>query len=117
MTAARAVALSALAFYTALGFTVVLDDFVDPLGLREYDGAIGSHPATGVCCDPTRGRRRRARRRESTPEGAAYISRGRPLVYSVLDDLLPRLTDLGWHVVDNTELYPAATAAAIRALA
>ena len=83
VTAARRVALSALAFYNTAGFTVVLDDFVDPPGLREYDGAIGSGLATGVLLRPDpEVAVARARQREATPEGAAYITEGVRLVYS-----------------------------------
>ncbi|GAA2134787.1 AAA family ATPase [Nocardioides bigeumensis] len=117
VTAARRVALAALAFYRTDGFRVVIDDFVDPPGLREYDGAISGGLATGVVLRPDpEVAVARARHRETTPEGAAYITEGVRLVFSVLDDLLPRLTSIGWQVVDNTDLDPEQTAAAIQAL-
>jgi hypothetical protein len=115
--AARTVALSALATYHDLGFTVVLDDFVDPPGLQEYDDVVRSGRAVGVLLRPDLGvALARVRQRETSAEGAAYISDGVRLVFSVLDDLLPRLTALGWHVVDNTDLDPEQTADAIRAI-
>jgi hypothetical protein len=51
-----------------------------------------------------------------TAEGAAYITEGVRMVSALLEDLLPRLTTVGWHVVDNTDLDPGQTAARIRAL-
>lgn len=116
--AARRVALAALSAYTDLGFTVVLDDALDPLGLREYDEVVGSGAATGVVIRPDKDVAiARALQRETRPEGAAYICLGIDIVYAFLDDVLPRLLGLGWQVLDNTDLGPAQTAAAIHDLA
>lgn len=116
--AARQVALAALSTYADLGFTVVLDDFLDPTGLLEYDDVVRSRAATGVVLRPDREvAMARARQRETTPEGAAYICMGIDVVFSCLDEVLPRLIDLGWLVLDNTDLDPTATVAAILELA
>ncbi|GAA2499181.1 AAA family ATPase [Terrabacter carboxydivorans] len=112
--AARQVALAALTTYTELGFTVVLDDFLDPTGLLEYHEVVRSRRATGVVLRPDREVAiARARQREATPEGAAYICMGIEVVFSCLDEVLPRLTGLGWQVLDNTNLDPSETVAAI----
>jgi hypothetical protein len=117
VAAAREVALTALTAYAVRGYTVVIDDFVDPAGLREYDDVVGSGAVTAVVLRPDpEAAIGRARQREVTAEGAAYITEGVRMVSALLEDLLPRLTTVGWHVVDNTDLDPGQTAARIRAL-
>lgn len=107
-------ALAALTTYTELGFTVVLDDFLDPISLLEYDDVVRSCAATGVVLHPDREVAiARARQRETTPEGAAYICMGIEVVFSCLDEILTRLTDLGWQVLDNTDPDPAEIVAAM----
>lgn len=117
VAAAREVALTALTAYAGRGYAVVIDDFVDPAGLREYDDVVGSGAVTAVVLRPDPDAAiRRAHQREATAEGAAYITEGVRMVFSLLEDLIPRLTTVGWHVVDNTDLDPEQTAARIRAL-
>lgn len=118
VTAAREVACAALSSYATRGWTVVIDDFVDPLGLREYDDVVASGTVTAVVLRPDLDTAvARARQRETTEEGATYIIDGVRSIFGLLDQTLPRLLDAGWHVVDNTELDPEATAARIRGLA
>ena len=117
VTAAREVALRALASYSQRGYTVVIDDFVDPLGLREYDDVVGAGEVTAVVLRPDlEVAIARARQRETTAEGAAYIVEGVRTVFSLLDEALPRLVDVGWQVLDNTVLDPTRTVARIRDL-
>ena len=100
--------------YAAAGFAVVIDDFFDPLGLREYRGLIARPEALGVVLYPTEAEaRRRNAGRSGTPDPSAEMAIGH--AYEFMGSMLHGLVADGWLVLDTTTLNVAATVAAIRA--
>ena len=113
---ARAAAVRTALDYAAAGFAVVIDDFFDPLGLREYRGLLARPDALGVVLYPTEAEvRRRNAARSGTPDPSAEMAIGH--AYGFMGPMLDGLIADGWLVLDTTTLDAAATVAAIRAAA
>ncbi len=111
---ARAAAVRTALDYAAAGFTVVIDDFFDPLGLREYRGLLAEPGAFGVVLYPTEAEvRRRNAARIGTLDPSAEMAIGH--AYGFMGPMLDGLVADGWLVLDTTTLDVAATVAAIRA--
>ena len=112
---ARRSALDIADRYARAGFTTVIDDFLDPLLVREYDDVLGH--AVCVCLVPSVDSVvARNRARGGTPEMLAFLEGGIRLVCALLDEHADALSARGWHLVDNTDLDIEQTAAAIRAV-
>jgi predicted kinase len=111
---ARAAAVAMARSYAAAGFAVVIDDFFDPLGMREYAALLASGEARAVLLLPSADEaRRRNLAREGGPDPTAERAIGH--AYGFLPPRLERLRAEGWLVLDTTVLDAAATVAAIRA--
>jgi len=112
---ARSAAIRMAVDYAAGGFAVVIDDFLDPLGLREYRALVTSRSAGGVVLYPTEAevRRRNAVRHGGRPE--PFIEVAITHAYGFMAAVVPELAADGWLILDTTTLDVAATVAAIRA--
>jgi predicted kinase len=102
---ARESALDSAQRYAAAGFAVVLDDFVDPPLLQEYD-VLSSWPGVRqVVLAPTRDEaRRRCARRELDPAMRRYIEDGIDLTFDILQTAAASLQRRGYHLVDTSDL-------------
>lgn len=115
---ARESTLLAADRYRASGFTVVIDDFLDPLLLEEYVELEGLDGVVRVILRPSEeAARQRNRERATTEAERLDIDGGIGVVYALLDQRGPELVERGWSIIDNTELSIAETAAAVRARA
>jgi hypothetical protein len=113
---ARATAIGMALDYAAAGFAVVIDDFFDPLGLREYRELAARPDALGVVLYPTETEaRRRNASRIGAPDPTAEVAIGH--AYGFMPAMLDDLVADGWLVLDTTRLDVAATVKAIRAAA
>jgi hypothetical protein len=100
--------------YAAAGFTVVIDDFFDPLGLREYRELAARPESLGVVLYPTEAEvRRRNAARAGTPDPSA--EQAITHAYGFMAPVIDELAADGWLVLDTTTLDVAATVKAIRA--
>jgi predicted kinase len=111
---ARATATRMAAEYAEAGFTAVIDDFFDPLGMREYEALLARPGVRAVLLlpDAAEGRRRNAGR-PGGPDPTA--DRAIEHAAGFLPPLVPGLLAAGWLVLDTTSLDPAATVDAILA--
>jgi len=102
--------------YARAGFTTVIDDFLDPLLVREYDHVL--ERAVCVCLVPSMDAAlARSRKRGGSPEMLAYLEGGIRMVCRLIDEHADALSVRGWHLLDNTDLDVQQTATAIRSLA
>jgi predicted kinase len=111
---ARAAAVGMALDHAGAGFAVVIDDFFDPRGLREYRELLGRPGVHGVLLHPTAAE---ARRRNAARAGGPDPSAERAIAhaYGFIAPLLDGLAADGWLVLDTTELDVAATVDAILA--
>lgn len=111
---ARSTAVGMATRYRDAGFTVVVDDFVDPLHLREYRDLGGTDGVRKILLYPTQDE---AHRRNLARAGASverhYIDDGIRHVYSLISAALADLRASGWQVLDTTTMTVEATVAAI----
>jgi hypothetical protein len=100
--------------YRHAGFTVVVDDFVDPHGLAEYEGLSECPGIRRVVLFPSQeeAHRRNVAREGDTPE-RAYIDDGIRHVYGLLHESAAKLRSDGWDFVDTTRLTVDQTVARI----
>jgi hypothetical protein len=107
---ARESALDSAYRYAASGFAVVLDDFLDPPVLQEYD-ILQSWPGVRrVVLAPTRDEaRRRCARRDPDPGSRRYIEGGIDIAYDILRTAAAALRERGYHIVDTSDLTVEAT--------
>lgn len=114
VTLARESAMDMAARYRQAGFTVVVDDFVDPHGLAEYEGLSEWPGVRRVVLFPSQqeAHRRNVLREGDTPE-RAYIDDGIRHVYGLLRELAAKLRRDGWDFVDSTRLTVDQTVASI----
>jgi hypothetical protein len=111
---ARSTAIRMAVDYAAAGFAVAIDDFFDPLGLREYRGLLTRPEALGVVLYPAEAE---VRRRNAARIGAADPSAEMAIghAYGFMPSMLDGLVADGWLVLDTTALDVAGTVKAIRA--
>jgi predicted kinase len=111
---ARESALDSAHRYAAAGFAVVLDDFVDPLLLREFDQLQGWPGVRRVVLLPTRDEaRRRCAGRETDPVLRRYVEEGIDAVYELLGTAAASLVSRGYHFLDTSGLTVEATVDAV----
>jgi predicted kinase len=110
---ARSTAIQMAVEYAAAGFAVAIDDFFDPLGLREYRALLTRPEAHGVVLYPAEAE---VRRRNATRIGPADPSAEMAIghAYGFMPPMLDGLVADGWLVLDTTTLDVAATVEAIR---
>jgi predicted kinase len=114
VTLARQSAIDMAERYRHAGFTVVVDDFVDPHGLAEYEGLSACPGIRRVVLFPSQeeAHRRNVAREGDTPE-RAYIDDGIRHVYGLLHESAAKLRSDGWDFVDTTRLTVDQTVARI----
>ena len=114
LSAARRSAAGVARAYAAIGFDVVIDDFLDPHSLLvEYDDLADLDPVRVVLLPESRVAHERNQERGS---GGSYIDEGIAYVYERMptdDALLER----GWRVLDTTNEGPEDTCVRILTLA
>ena len=105
VTLARETAAQMALSYRHAGFAVIVDDFVDPYGLVEYDTLRG-HPGVQACLlyPSQREAHRRNYERSGDSPARAYIDEGIWTVYTQLRAAAEQLTRAGWHMLDTTRL-------------
>ena len=107
---ARESAVDSAHRYAAAGFAVVVDDFVDPLLLQEYEVLQGWAGVRRVVLAPTRDEaRRRCARRDLDPVLRRYIEEGIDVAYDILRTATAPLVERGYHLVDTSDLSVEAT--------
>jgi predicted kinase len=113
VTLGRQAALRVAEVYAGAGYTVVIDDFYDPLGMREYRDLLARPDSHGILLLPTEPetRRRNAARNGGEPE--PYIEQAISHSYAILDAIVDRLPGEGWLVLDTTDLDVPGTVRAI----
>ena len=111
----REAALRVTGTYRAAGYAVVLDDFYDPLGMREYRGLLAGPDVHGIVLLPAEAeaRRRGATRSAGALEPAVEMAIGHG--YAILRPLADRLATEGWLVLDTSALDVESTVWTIRA--
>lgn len=111
---ARSTAIRMAVDYAAAGFAVAIDDFFDPLGLREYRELLTRPGAYGIVLYPSEAEvRRRNAARVGIPDPTAEMAIGH--AYGFMPPLLDGLAADGWLILDTTTLDVAGTVEAIRA--
>lgn len=114
LTLARETAIHMALHYQKAGFAVVIDDFVDPNQLREYQTfqtAARIHKFV-LYPDQATAHTRNFHRSGDDP-GRAYIDEGIRFVYQQLDLMMEHLNSNGWIILDTTELSIEETVAEI----
>lgn len=114
ITLARESAIHMALTYRRAGFAVVIDDFVDPNRLSEYQ-ALRSHPDVHtVILYPIQSEaHRRNLQRAGTSPARDYIDEGIRIVYQQLDAVVDYLEQDGWTVLDTSTLSVEATVSKI----
>lgn len=113
---ARRSALDIADRYSEPGFTTLIDDFLDPLLVREYDQVLDR--AVCVCRVPSLDAAlARNRARGGPPELLAYLEGGIRLLCELVEQHADASAARGWHLLDNTDLDIEETAAIMRSLA
>jgi predicted kinase len=111
---ARATAVDMARRYRDAGFTIVIDDFVDPSHLQEYRCLDDADGVRKVVLHPTQDeahRRNHARGGDAVDMG--YIDAGIRHVYGLISAGRPELEDTGWQFLDTTTWSVDDTVAAI----
>lgn len=110
---ARGAVIRTAGDYAAAGFSVVIDDFFDPLGMREYRSMLTGPETIAVLLHPSEAvaRRRNAERNGGVPNPMDERAIGH--AYGFLGPALDELTADGWLVLDTTDLDVQATVEAI----
>lgn len=109
VTLGREAALRVTEVYRAAGYAIVLDDFYDPLGMREYLELLARPGSHGILLLPTEAEARRRNAARSGGELEPYIETAIDHAYAILDPIVGRLSAEGWLVLDTTHLDVAAT--------
>lgn len=99
--------------YADAGFAVVMDDFWDPNGLREYGEVLARPDARGVVLHPSLEETRRRLHVRAGAAGDPYIEAALPFARGVLDQVVDRLPSEGWLVLDTTHMDVAQVVEAI----
>jgi predicted kinase len=112
---ARHNAMDIAARYRAAGFAVVIDDFIDPPLLAEYEPLAADPHAVRICLTPSADvARARNRTRGGTDEWIDYLDVGIGVISALIVEHGQALTDAGWELLDNGDLTVEQTVAAIR---
>lgn len=113
---ARRAAVDIATRYREAGFTVVLDDFVDPHHLEEYSAGREAPHLRKVLLYPAEdeARRRNFTRSGDTPD-RHYIDVGIRHVYGLISAGMGELQRSGWLILDTTSMTVEETVAAILA--
>jgi predicted kinase len=114
---ARHSALDIAVRYRAAGFAAVIDDFLDPPLLGEYEPLAADPHAVRVCLTPSADvARARNRIRGGTEEWMAYLDVGIGVISALVIEHGDALSNGGWVMIDNSDLTVEQTVTAIRSL-
>ncbi len=113
VTLAREAALRVADVYGGAGFVVVIDDFCDPLGMREYRQRLGGPGVHGIVLAPAEAEARARSGGRSSGEPAPDVERGITHGYATLSRLIDRLPADGWLVLDTTRMDVQAVVRAV----
>ena len=102
---ARESAIHIARAYQRAGFVAVIDDFIDPNQLREYQAFLNEPGVHRFVFVPNQdaARARNFKRAGDDPAGD-YIDEGIRIVYQQLDPMIEPLRKDGWIIIDTTEL-------------
>jgi predicted kinase len=115
---ARHNAMDIAARYRAAGFVVIIDDFIDPPLLVEYEPLADDPHTVRICLTPPADvALARNRTRGGTDEWVAYLDIGIGVINALIVEHGQALTHAGWELIDNGDLTVEQTVAAIRSLA
>lgn len=113
---ARGVAVAMAQDYRAAGFTVVIDDFWDRMGLVEYQGLAAAPETYRVLLLPAQAQaHHRSFLRAGDSPARTYIDTGIQDTYQHLLPRVPALAQSGWLVLDTSDLDVDSAVAAILA--
>lgn len=100
--------------YQIAGFAVVIDDFLDPNQLKEYQKLPAHSQTYKFLLYPSQveAHSRNLKRSGDSPE-RAYIDEGIKIVYKLLALILDELVNDGWIILDTTKLSVEETVAEI----
>lgn len=105
LTLARESAIHIALHYRNAGFAVVIDDFVDPNQLREYQPFLTDPRIHRFVLYPDQATAHaRNLQRAGDDSGRAYIDEGIHVVYQQLNRMIEPLREDGWIILDTTEL-------------
>jgi predicted kinase len=114
---ARHNALDIAARYRAAGFAVVIDDFIDPYLLAEYEPLAPDPYAVRICLTPPVDvARARNQIRGGSDEWVAYLDEGIGVMSALIVANGPELSSVGWAMLDNGDLTVEQTVAVILSL-
>jgi predicted kinase len=116
VTLGREAAIAVAERYAAAGFAVVVDDFWDPNGAREYRELLRRPGVHAVYLYAPRDVARARNRLRSPGAEGDYIDAAIDVVWDDMEAAMPRLAGEGWTVIDTSTLSPEQTAAEILAL-
>lgn len=105
ITLARKSAIEIALHYRQAGYAVVMDDFVDPNRLLEYQPLLSDpHFHRFVLFPKQEAAHARNLRRAGDDPGRDYIDQGIRAVYQQLNSMIADLLDEGWIILDTTDL-------------
>lgn len=117
LSLARLSAVDMARRYRRAGFTVVVDDFIDPGGLAEYNQAFAKGRVVKICLRPDRAAAvARNAARATNDDERAYLEEGIMVTYAEIEAQAAQLESDGWVFVDNTHLAIEETAEKITAM-
>jgi predicted kinase len=102
---ARTTAIHMALAYQAAGFAVVIDDFIDPPGLQEYQALAQNSACQRIVLYPDQeiAHARNAQRSgDTTIRG--YIDEGIRIVYAALAQNSAMFQHNGWRILDNSAM-------------
>ncbi len=110
VTLARSTALNMASLYSEQGFSVFIDDFYDPLKLREYQNTENRFESDvyKVILYPNKiiAKQRNVKRSGGDP----IIDEGIDIVYDLLSERMKELESGGWYFLDNSKISVEQTA-------
>ena len=101
---ARETAVEMAERYAAAGFTVVLDDFWDPLDLAEYRDLIQKRETHRFLLYPSQDEARRRNRGRSPGADGDLIDQALPWIYGIYAPRVDAMREAGWQVLETTGL-------------
>jgi AAA domain len=111
---ARESAIRTALAYSEAGFTVVIDDFVDPYLLVEYQGLQSHAQLRRLILYPDQSEaHRRNLKRSGLALERSYIDDGIRIVYQLLRSAIGQLGRDGWEILDTSALTVEATVSQI----
>ena len=114
VTLARESSIAMASTYCASGFTTFIDDFYDPLHLREYEriSTRVRNRVVKIILFPSKDVAKQRNIQRSG--GEAHIDEGIDIVYDSLTGNIDKLRAENWHILDNSTMGIEETSVEIR---